>query len=202
MGKRVFKSRACVSCGESFTPTGPKNRWCSLVCRLTDQIDSSAGTDACWPWTASIDKNGYGEIRINHETYFAHRIALSVLGGVPVKDTEVVRHNCDNPICCNPRHLIAGTQSDNVRDMIERGRQQDYSAIPRGERHGCAKITREQAISIFNATGGGHRKIAKRLGVSYDIVRRIKLGRSWSDVTGAMKTLSPYQIANAKILKV
>lgn len=41
----------------------------------------------------------------------------------------VVRHSCDNRKCINPEHLIAGTVSDNIQDMIERKRHANYVSI-------------------------------------------------------------------------
>ena len=37
-------------------------------------------------------------------------------------EPDVVRHTCDEPACVNPKHLIKGTQKENVRDAIERNR--------------------------------------------------------------------------------
>lgn len=33
----------------------------------------------------------------------------------------VARHTCDNSQCINPTHIIAGTQRDNVYDLLQRG---------------------------------------------------------------------------------
>lgn len=38
----------------------------------------------------------------------------------PLRET-VIRHTCDNPFCCNPKHLIHGTARDNQKDRLKRG---------------------------------------------------------------------------------
>lgn len=79
------------------------------------------GPDDCWHWMGSMTDAGYGSF-----TYFgcptpAHVISFCHKNdGSP--DDGVVRHTCDNRGCVNPRHLIYGTQLDNVQDMIARGR--------------------------------------------------------------------------------
>lgn len=63
---------------------------------------------------------GYAQVRRNGKLIYAHRLAFfEVFGWWP----PVVRHTCDNPPCVNIWHLLPGTQADNVRDMVERGRR-------------------------------------------------------------------------------
>lgn len=50
----------------------------------------------------------------------------------------MLRHACDNPLCCNPDHLLTGTQQDNINDKVARGRQ------AKGEAHGMSKLTTKQ----------------------------------------------------------
>lgn len=130
-----------------------------------DQINPRPGTaerfyakiargeaDECWPWIAAKDDNGYGRFSFNRRPRLAHRVAfLLVHGRWP---TPKCRHTCDHPECCNPAHLVEGTQADNIRDMIERGRYGPHrgvaiaAAIPRGEMHYMAKFTAETILDI------------------------------------------------------
>ena len=57
----------------------------------------------CWPWKGELNNGGYGP----------HRRIYESLNG-PLTDNKVVMHCCNNPSCCNPNHLLAGTQSDNI----------------------------------------------------------------------------------------
>ncbi len=66
--------------------------------------------------------NGYGSVRINQKHYFAHRVAYMIAHG-SIPDGLIVRHKCDNPLCCNVDHLEIGTDKDNSRDMVIRGRR-------------------------------------------------------------------------------
>lgn len=57
----------------------------------------------------------------------------------------LVLHRCDTPACVNPSHLFLGTPSDNMRDMVRKGR---------------------------NANNNGHRSPKSKL--SYDAVRDVR----------------------------
>lgn len=91
--------------------------------KLTNKIDIR-GEDECWPWTGGTDGKGYGLVNSapNGETR-AHRAAWVHYCG-PIPDGVYVLHRCDNPPCCNPRHLFLGTQQDNMNDMYAKGRRQ------------------------------------------------------------------------------
>lgn len=81
------------------------------------------GPDDCWIWTGCVNGGGYGQISAGGPRRMipAHRVAL-LLDGTDVPLGKYVLHKCDNPPCVNPRHLFVGTNSDNMKDMVAKGR--------------------------------------------------------------------------------
>lgn len=90
------------------------------------QIDMSAGDEACWPWKGALRTGNRGEQRpifsIAGVKHYAYRIVWECINGRKLEPNEVIQHQCDNPKCCNPKHLVAGVQKDNVADMVKRER--------------------------------------------------------------------------------
>lgn len=79
----------------------------------------------CWLWLGYVKNSGYGSLSLREEgrtvTKTAHRWAYLLFRG-ELKDSDVVRHSCDNKICVNPDHLLVGDQKQNISDCISRGR--------------------------------------------------------------------------------
>jgi hypothetical protein len=86
---------------------------------LSDSIPEP--TTGCWLWLRSRDKDGYGSLRADGRTRRAHREAYMAYMG-PIPDGAHVLHKCDTPACVNPDHLFLGTQRDNLRDCVVKGR--------------------------------------------------------------------------------
>lgn len=72
----------------------------------------------CWIWLRSCSSSGYGQLSVDGKYWTAHRYSYTQSKG-PVPEGLVVRHLCGEPKCCNPAHLIAGTQKENYSDSKE-----------------------------------------------------------------------------------
>lgn len=77
--------------------------------------------DDCWEWMKGKNKDEYGRTMINHKNYGVHHFVYEQIFG-PIPNGMFVLHHCDNPPCCNPLHLFLGTQKDNMKDMVLKGR--------------------------------------------------------------------------------
>lgn len=155
--------------------------------RFWQYVDKSGGDDACWPWIGAADPNGYGRFYVGESnggsrSKLTHRIAFWLESGAsPV----AVCHRCDNPPCCNPRHLFGGTRGDNNRDMAAKGRHWSRTrpeCILRGEKHPQAKLTPAIAQEIKAIYAGGgitQRALGASFGVSQRTVAKVILGLAW-----------------------
>lgn len=76
----------------------------------------------CWLWLKAKKLDGYGNLKYNKKVCIAHRVSYEVfVGNIP--PNTLVLHTCDVPSCINPHHLFLGTQSDNMNDMVQKGRK-------------------------------------------------------------------------------
>jgi len=126
----------------------------------------------CWEWPGSKDSGEYGQARVDGRRKGTHQIAWELTNG-PIPEGMMVLHRCDNPPCCNPKHLYLGTHANNMDDMVKRKRQ------PR-------KLTEAQVFEIKKSLlkKKSMRSIAKEHGVSHQTIFNIAHGKKWAHVKG------------------
>lgn len=136
--------------------------------RFWEQVEYNPKT-GCWEWQGYVIAEGrYGRFMAMGHKILCHRYAYQQLVGIIPEGMQVC-HRCDNPICVRPEHLFLGTNSDNQKDSITKGR------------HNTVKITPEEAGQILAmlAAGASTRTITRQLGVSASIIGNIKNNGTW-----------------------
>lgn len=139
------------------------------------EIDPVTGCHVCT--SHHTNNKGYPVLVFNRKAYPVHRFVYEREHG-KISRGKVVRHKCDNRRCVNPEHLELGTQADNMRDMVERGRS------TRGSKKWSAKLTEDDVREIRKRLAAGDlgSDLAKVYGVNPTTIRDIKAGRTWKHV--------------------
>lgn len=197
MRSKYRLDRTCLQCGKAFAanPSTTRLGWgkfCSLDCsgqsrvkplaeRLSAKLDTSSGPDACWLWMGWRTPDGYGKIWAGDGTgrdLLTHRAVYELTCG-PLPPGQCARHFvCDNPPCCNPRHLRLGSNAENVADRVRKRR----SAVATN-RHARLTDALVRAVRSDQANGVPMRAIATRYGIHQSTVSRVVSGKTWRHVT-------------------
>lgn len=188
--------RTCPVCKAS-RPIGDFRRTCCKYCHnpkatLEERFWAKVrkdGTWGCWEWQAQRNDNGYGLFRLapNASPKRASRMAWTLTFGDP--GALFVLHHCDNPPCCNPRHLFLGTSADNSLDCRRKGRWQRSATGPTNLTSAFwlarRKLTDEQIAEarLRRADGETYRSIGRKLGVHHTTILRLVDGTHWKDGT-------------------
>ena len=150
--------------------------------RFWSKVNKTSNIEECWFWTASVNcLSGYGQFgiakgQLGRKTASmqpAHRVAWMLTHGEIPQDMYVC-HTCDRPSCVNPSHLFLGTQSDNMRDCVNKNR------------HGYGTVgnplyyTAEKREKIYEAYRSGERisTITERYEISEThLLRLLKMSK-------------------------
>lgn len=150
------------------------------IARFWSRVNITGLLD-CWLWKGTCMPFGYGLTKgLDGRTTVAHRISWEITKGA-IPQGMFVLHICDIPQCVSPNHLYIGTQKDNIRDAIERGRFH-YIDPPHGTDCKHSKLTEAQVLEIRELAKTGQMKqtdIGERYGISGPMVSFIKLRKRW-----------------------
>jgi hypothetical protein len=145
--------------------------------------------DNCWEWKGCKTGSGYGQFWEGKRLIPAHWFLLNVRP----KNGMQACHKCDNRLCVRPSHIFLGTQSDNMKDMVSKGR---HNSVPGcramlkvrrlqiGEENHESKLI-ESDVAMIRAVGKGYGrgvKLAKLFNVSETVISGIWKGTRWAHV--------------------
>jgi len=168
------------SCGNRLC-CNPSHLVCELM-EFTEDVfwemcDKSDGDDACWPWKGVIDKDGCGRYKHRKKSIRANRSAYEFFYKEIIPSGAFACHKCDNPSCCNPRHIFIGTPKDNAVDRSVKGR-----GAPQHAGHNpYSKLKWDDVDFIRENYGRGwtQQSLAEKFNVTQPTVGRIIRNEAW-----------------------
>jgi len=193
MRRKSLVEHVCEYCDKAFLvkPCRLKNgrKYCSIACRHAAQIrpmdvrfwEKVDKSGECWLWTANPGPRGYGLFSRDGEMVIASRVAYELANG-PIPEGMEVCHHCDNPSCMRPDHLFLGTHSDNMQDMVRKGRK----ARNDGENNNNARLTWAQVQNIrerYACDDVTRADLAREYGVSWPTINAIVKHKKWVEPT-------------------
>lgn len=134
--------------------------------------------NGCIEWTGYKMKNGYGQLRYQSTTVYAHRFAYYI--DFPNHDQNLcILHRCDNPCCCNTSHHFLGTRTDNANDKVAKMRHAVGQAV------GGLLSDEDVTNIVILARAGLHTydQIGRQFKVHPCMVSKIMNGRRWCHLT-------------------
>lgn len=160
-----------------------------------DRVHGHTSIDehGCHLFTGHRNEDGYGRIHKDGKLVFVHRAVWERdHGAIPAG--MLVCHRCDIPACINIEHLFIGTQTDNMRDMMKKGRGESRRRWGNtntkgkhfnvGSKHGSAIFTEDQVRLIKQrlAENIAVQVLADQYSCSYTAISHIKRGTRWKHV--------------------
>lgn len=141
--------------------TPPKVRFL----RQLEKLDTG-----CWKWQAYILPSGYGLFTFEiGDRVLTHRASWRIFHG-PIPNGLWVLHKCDNRWCVNPEHLWLGTHADNMKDMVQKGRQRKIW-----------KLLPSEVIEIRTSREGSKLE-AEKYNVSQRLINYVRHGDIWRSI--------------------
>lgn len=130
--------------------------------------------NGCLEFQGAIMRDGYGMFRHNGRSRLAHRVAYEIYNNGESPGELDVLHSCDNPRCVNPMHLRLGTHTQNMRDMLRKGRGRGKTGA-----YEILDDVKAYEIRWYEAMGRRRQDLASEHGVSLSLIAQIVTGKAW-----------------------
>ena len=143
----------------------------------------------CWLWDKGLHISGYGRTTLRGKQYLTHRLAYCIWTGMSTKSELFVLHKCHIKKCCNPSHLYAGTQADNIKDAVEAcaAKGMVFGAWNKGKQAGLANHNARLSLKDISEirlafkNGATVLELEKRFKVGKTPLYQLKNKTHWSD---------------------
>ena len=148
--------------------------------RYIDKRSIPEPNTGCTLWTTTrCTQDGYGQMRLDNKSQRVHRVVWELTNG-PIPAGLCVLHHCDVPSCVNPAHLFLGSHTDNMRDMVRKGR---HSPPPK---YNGSKLSYELArvIRERHSEGRTSASLGREYGVCRTTIDWIIQGKTWTNSGG------------------
>lgn len=133
----------------------------------------SADTDDCQPFP--LGGGIYGKVQIEGRTIRAPQLACAMAHGPA--NGRLTRHMCKTKRCCNKRHVVWGTQLENMQD-----RRRDGTHAP-GETNPNSKLSCDDVATIRALRGKlPQTEIADMFNIAQSTVSSVQLEKTWRDL--------------------
>jgi predicted XRE-type DNA-binding protein len=129
----------------------------------------------CWLWGGGRQGSmGYGAFWWEGRQSRTHRLVFQIGGGCLTTEEVQVLHSCDQPLCCRWEHLSAGSQSENIHQMVDRQR------VVIGSKMKISAAIAEEIRSRYAQGGMTQRAIGNEYGITNGMVSMIVTGKRWA----------------------
>lgn len=120
-------------------------------------------SDGCLLWPYGVNRQGYGQVAYNGNTYRAHNLVCRLVYGDPSSPRHQAAHACGNRLCIAPSHLRWKTPKGNNADKRLHGTLR-------------SKLTPTDVLAIRASIRG----LAKEYGVTVGAIKDVCTGKTWS----------------------
>lgn len=131
----------------------------------------------CLIWFGYSKNGRYGTYRGK----MAHRLSYMMANKVDLSPSQNVLHKCDNGFCINPDHLFIGTHTDNMRDMVAKGRNKPNKL--KGRELPQSHNFSDEDIRYIRSRRKSQLAYAFDFSVARTTINSIQNGYSWRHVT-------------------
>jgi hypothetical protein len=162
-GQRLCSAACVIATKNKASEDNELTRFWSFVDKEPEE--DSYRKRACWKWTGATYESPYGRFKAKVDGVWckvaAHRYSYELKNG-PVPDGLLLRHQCHNPLCVRPDHLLPGTHAENEKDKQTSHRRDEPKIYKR-----CSYKEIVLARYLRNERGWLVKDIAAHLEIAY-----------------------------------